>query len=443
MVDPIDPAHPPKAEYCIPLWLRDEQVKAAIARPIPRLAPHTELRDGPIACVGYGPSLEDTWEQLKVYPVIMSCSGSHKFLLERGIVPTYHLEVDPREHKVELLGTPHPDVHYLVASTCHPKYFDHLKHNRVTLWHVFDNSDESQRILPHGEWALTGGCSVGVRMLTLSRFLGYRELHVFGMDGSEHETRGKHAAAHPMQPAGHRLVTVHGRTFKTTTSMFAVANGIWHELDELRDVTATFYGDGLIQHMAQFYVKPDTAPASHIAMAKPEVISAEYKALNAQLHRENLTYGVGGAKHAATVTKLVTKIGATSVLDYGCGKGLLAKELSFPIWEYDPAIPGKDLSPRPADLVICTDVLEHIEPDKLLAVLSDLKRVVKKVGYFTIHTGPARKTLPDGRNTHLIQQHRQWWKNRLKVYFDVGMMKPVGPELHCIVSPKVKAPVAA
>ena len=439
----IDPVNPPKVEYCVPLWVRDEQIKMAIARPIPRIQPDQTLKDEPIACVGFGPSLNDTWEELKQYKTIMSCSGATRFLLDHGIVPTYHVEVDPRPHKVQLLGEPHPDIQYLIASACHPDVFNHLKNNKVTLWHVFDSTDEAIRTLPHGEWALTGGCSVGVRMLTLARFFGYREQHIYGMDGCEGAS-GKHAAPHPMQPVGHALVTYEGREFKTTSGMYAVAQGIWHELDEMPDVNATFHGDGLIQHMAKFYKRTDVPKKNFlIGFVKPEVISSTYRDLNKQLHATNIAYGVGGGKHAKMVLDIAKKLNTTSILDYGCGKGYLAKEIPYPIWEYDPAIPGKDESPRPADLVVCTDVLEHIEPEYLLGVLADLKRVTKTVGYFTIHTGAARKTLPDGRNTHLIQKHKQWWKNRLKAYFKVDMVKEVGPELHVIVSPKQKAQTVA
>jgi len=433
----LDPLNPPKVDYCVPTWLRDEQIKRAIERPIPRLTPVTDLRDEPIACVGYGPSLNDTWGHLSQFKYVMSCSGAHKFLVEKGIIPTYHIEVDPREHKVGLIGDPQKGTTYLIASACHPKVFDHLNDYNVVLWHIYDGTDEGQRLLPANEWAVTGGCSVGVRMLTLSRFLGFTDLHVFGMDGCESETYGKHAAKHPLQPPGHSLVTVHGREFKTTTSMFTVANGIFHEMDMLTDVKVKYYGDGLIQHMAKFYerkpVKPGTA---NIGMQKPELISAEYKELNRKLHQENIFYGVGGSKHKDTVLKIAEKLGTTSILDYGCGKGFLAKEIPFPIWEYDPAIPGKDAPPRPADLVVCTDVLEHIEPDKILPVLADLKRVVMKCGYFIIHTGAAQKTLPDGRNTHLIQQGKQWWKNRLKAFFTVGNIQQKGQELYCVLGPK-------
>ena len=148
---PLDITKAQEVSYCIPLWLRDEQIIQNIARSeVGRIEPHHDLRTDPCAIVCYGPSLNDTWKQVQDFQYIFSCSGSHKFLLERGIVPTWHVEVDPRVHKVELLGPPHPGVEYLVASTCHPQYFDHLKGFKVTLWHVFDNAEDGLRTLPPG-----------------------------------------------------------------------------------------------------------------------------------------------------------------------------------------------------------------------------------------------------------------------------------------------------
>src|SRR4026208_971828 len=106
-----------KTKYCIPDWLRDEQIKRAIARVSGRIQPG-ERKDEPVAIVGFGPSLNDTWEQIKGFKTVISCSGSHKFLVERGIKPTFHVEVDPREHKVALIGPPQKETKYLIASTC-------------------------------------------------------------------------------------------------------------------------------------------------------------------------------------------------------------------------------------------------------------------------------------------------------------------------------------
>jgi hypothetical protein len=116
----------------------------------------------------------------------------------------------------------------------------------------------------------------------------------------------------------------------------------------------------------------------------------------------------------------------------------LARELPFPIWSYDPVIPEISAPPRPADLVCCFDVLEHVEPDKIMAVLSDLKRCVKKAGYFIVHTGPASKCYANGQNAHLLQRDRSWWKFKLKKFFTVCQIEEHPPMLHVIVAPKSK-----
>jgi uncharacterized Rossmann fold enzyme len=426
-----------EVKYCIPHWLRDEQIRANSARITARISGTPEPRPEPVAVVGYGPSLNDTWEQIKGYEHVITCSGAHKFLVDRGIKPTHHVEVDPREHKVTLIGQPQEGTQYLLASACHPKLLKHLEGYDVRLWHVFDPSDEGWRQLPPGEWAIMGGCDVGLRAIAIAGFLGFRDVHVFGLDGSAREAR--HADAHPNGGTKFAPVEYGGKTYQTTPAMLEAARQLWHELDQLPKVKATFYGEGLIQAMAKDYVPKPVAEKNLVAISKPAVISAEYRDLNAQLHRDNLFYGVGGGKYAPLVKTLMDKIGTRSVLDYGCGKGYLASTLAqegIPIWEYDPAVPGKSEAPRPADLVICTDVLEHVEPDHIVAVLLDLKRVTRKVGYFVVHTGPSSKSLPDGRNAHVLQRSRKWWERVLGKFFYVGKVNEKAPLVEFVIGPK-------
>lgn len=434
-----------EVSYAVPLWLRDEQIRVNTAAVPLRITPGTPT-DEPCAVVCYGPSLNDTWEQIRGFKKIISCSGAHKFLIDRGIVPTWHVDVDPRIHKKQLIGEPHPDVAYLIASTCHPDYVQWLldSHVGVTLWHVFDSDDEAMRVLPPGEWALTGGCSVGLRALAMARFLGHKQLDVFGMDGCDGPS-GKHAAAHPNQAKKRSEVVYEGKTYYTTPGFLEAARTTAHEVDELRDVTVRFHGEGLVQAMMRNYKRTSTPylEGGNLAFNKPELISSEYRRLNAQLHRDNLAYGVGAGKHADVVKKLIATLKTEnglppSVLDYGAGKGYLQKALPFPIYQYDPAIPGMEESPRPADLVCCLDVLEHIEPERLIYVLDDLRRCTKQIGYFVVNTKPAQKTLPDGRNTHLIQEGQVWWAAKLGQFFTVAKIFERGAELHALVSPHAK-----
>ncbi len=423
--------------YCIPNWLRDEQIKVNIGKCKNRIKEVTELIDEPIALVNYGPSLLDTWEEIKKFKYVMSCSGAHKFLVQRGIIPTWHIDVDPREHKIGLIGQPQKETEYLIASACSPKLFDYLEGYNVKLWHIFDTTDDGFRSLPYGEWAITGGCSAGVRTLTLARFLGFKNQHVFGMDGCISE-EGTHAGPHQNSPKDFSILKYEGKEYKTTPAMLEAAKNVWHELNMMKDVTATFYGSGLVQDMAKTFVRKEQPKDSFIAFAKPELISPEYRAMNIQMHEKYLEFGVSGNRHVKVVMSIADSLKSkyVSILDYGCGKGYLAKSLPFPIAEYDPAIPGKDESPRPADLVVCTDVLEHIEPDRLDYVLDDLRRCVKNVGYFVISTREAAKKLPDGRNTHLNVHNRDWWEEKLRQGFKVGKIVEKKEEIYVLVGVK-------
>jgi hypothetical protein len=433
---------PQKVTYCCPLEIRDEQVRLSTRRIKGRIEgyPEGKTRPEPIAIVCYGPSLNNTWKQIKKFDYIMTGSGSHKFLIDKGFKPSdfkewKHLEVDPREHKATLLGTPQEGIEYLIASCCHPKVFDLLEDFDIKLWHVFSNEEQFLRTLPRGDWAITGGSNVGLRQMTVARFLGFNNLHIFGMDGCEGKS-GKHAAEHPNQPQESFPTPYKGKIYQSTPAMVECARQTFHELNQMPDVKAKFYGRGLVQAMAKDYKPEYPKDKPTIACQKPELISEEYRKLNADLHTSNAAYGIGGSKHVDTVKKLAESCKPRSVLDYGSGKGYLAKALDFPIWEYDPAIPGKDESPRPADLVVCTDVLEHIEPTKLIFVLDDLRRCTKQVGYFVIHTGPAMKKYTNGQNTHLIQQGRAWWEKRLSKFFKVAKIFEKNKELHVIVGPK-------
>jgi hypothetical protein len=147
------------------------------------------------------------------------------------------------------------------------------------------------------------------------------------------------------------------------------------------------------------------------------LISDEYRDMNRRLHAAG-DYGASGERWAETVRGVHQKMGGGTILDYGCGQRTLEKGLGLPIANYDPCIAGLDAPPEPADLVVCTDVLEHVEPEMLPEVLDDLRRVTRRIGFFVIANRPAAKVLPDGRNAHLIQEGPRWWLPRLCERFE-------------------------
>lgn len=152
-----------------------------------------------------------------------------------------------------------------------------------------------------------------------------------------------------------------------------------------------------------------------------EIITQEYKELQAEKHRIDPRWGSGSWRHIDDIERFMGETESKTALDYGCGKGNLKKALQNPDWlsEYDPCIPGKDAKPDPADIVICTDVLEHIEPQLLDNVLEDIAKCAKRVAFLVIATRPAKNILPDGRNPHLIVENKEWWLEKIRKHFFV------------------------
>lgn len=409
--------------YCIPLWLRDLQVKQNIKRIKDRVELHEGKRPEDIAVVGYGPSLKKTWKEIKKFKYIITTSGAHQFLIEKGIIPTWHLDVDPRSHKVKLLGKVHKDVIYTPCSTVHKSYIDALvkAKAKIKLWHCFSTDQDAMRILDQGEFALTGGCDAGMRAMSLARFMGFVNLHVFGMDGSYDD--GYHAGYHsnPIKkvfdleyPKGS------GNIFKTSPHLMEVAKTVPHEVNMLKLDSVKFYGDGFVSALMKNH-KLERPKVSNIAFQRPVLITEKSLRKFKRLHK-TVEYGASGHKQAEIIKKLVEKCKFESVLDYGCGKGTLASHLSFPIWEYDPAIEGKDTQPRQADLVVCIDVLDEVEKENLEDVICDLKGLTKKVGYFIVKDKSFVKPLSK--------------------YFGVASVKEFEGKIQILVGPKIQKPKA-
>jgi hypothetical protein len=152
------------------------------------------------------------------------------------------------------------------------------------------------------------------------------------------------------------------------------------------------------------------------------LFSERYAEQLRELHDRDDSFGLG--LHTSLVAQLIDFLKVKAVSDYGAGKQALRVGLErrfgakIDYYPYDPAFP--EYGPAvAAELVCCIEVLEHVEPSCLEALLADLDRVTIKYGFFTVNTAPAKKTLSDGRNAHLIQEPISWWLARLGTYFDV------------------------
>jgi len=151
-------------------------------------------------------------------------------------------------------------------------------------------------------------------------------------------------------------------------------------------------------------------------MNKREYYIDQYK----QLHASK-SYGTSsGRQLVKPIQHLINIKKPQSVLDYGCGQSDLYKKLNGPkvVDRYDPAIP--DLSTHPTehyDMVLCTDVMEHIPEEEVDNVLNDLHSLGDTV-YVVISCIEAYALLPNGENAHTTVKPQQWWVDKLKTIWD-------------------------
>lgn len=154
------------------------------------------------------------------------------------------------------------------------------------------------------------------------------------------------------------------------------------------------------------------------------VISEDYR----KLIEEETKRPWGGAVIGSTprIYNWAMAYDCKSILDYGSGKSdfLITLNETYPnhglqINQYEPARPEFAMDPPVSDMTICVDVLEHIEPDKLDAVLEHIWLKTNKIFYFKACTVEAFGKLPDGRNLHLIIEDKDFWLDKISKYFDL------------------------
>ena len=134
------------------------------------------------------------------------------------------------------------------------------------------------------------------------------------------------------------------------------------------------------------------------------------------------------------------KRGSGTVLDFGSGTGVhWTKKVRIPgqrelqtaseffgprlrgFYRYDPAHPEYCIKPiGKFDIIMCTEVLEHIPTDELPELLTEMKSYLTDDGVviLTIPKGLSNNAFPDGKNLHITLMETKEWNELLDLYFD-------------------------
>jgi hypothetical protein len=134
-------------------------------------------------------------------------------------------------------------------------------------------------------------------------------------------------------------------------------------------------------------------------------------------------YGASAGLYLDLVASEIISMNPSSILDYGCGRSDLAVRFwndgGRQIERYDPAIPEFATMPKGEfDLVLCCDVMEHIQMRDVDKILSEIREKSSRA-LFVISLRLARAHLPDGQNAHVTLLTKNEWRRWLLSYFPV------------------------
>ena len=192
----------------------------------------------------------------------MACGSVHDHLVDLGITPSFAIAVDAMEDAVNWFQKPQEKTSYLLASQCHPNMFERLADHKIAMWHFKGQIDGEEEVFK-GEKLINWGVMVGNHSIQMSLFLGFQELHFFGMDASHRN--GRHHAYdvgkyhdHILEQ-GCQVYTVNGKEFVSTTALVS-------QMEHFFDIFASTDGQFI-----KGYVHNDDLWAEVIKASPPEM----------------------------------------------------------------------------------------------------------------------------------------------------------------------------
>ena len=205
-------------------------------------------------------------ELAKTHPVI-ACGSAHDWCIDNGIIPSYATMVDPDPISINYISKPNPDTIYLIASQCHPCVFDKLSDYKVAMWHCYgEYLKEFLDANEPGYVGVGGGCTIGLRSISIAILLGYTNLHFFGFDSCLGSNDIGHAYALSTENEYKGLIGENGKIHVVRLGLDGPGEKVYRCMgyqlaqmdhfiklyDSFRQYfTPTFHGGGLLAHCVE------------------------------------------------------------------------------------------------------------------------------------------------------------------------------------------------
>ena len=232
-------------------------IKSSIKRGLPQVEPY-ETQDKVIGLVVGGQTLEETFpdllEKRKNGMPVVSVNGSHKYCMERGLVPSAMVMLDSREFNNRFVTPIAKDCKYFISSQCHPSVFDRLEDcgSKVWIWHCAGDTDNEDLLKEqYGDkyFTIMGGSTVTLRAIHLFRMLGFSKFEVYGFDSC---IIGQHHAYEQKENDDEQVidVMVADKEFRCTAAHYHQAKEFVQMIAKTGEhYDLAIHGGGLISHI--------------------------------------------------------------------------------------------------------------------------------------------------------------------------------------------------
>lgn len=169
---------------------------------------------------GAAPSLNDSLDTIKLLQsengIVFGCNSAAQVLSNNGISVDYQNIIEP--HEIILSKFCKEAGTHLIGSIAPPEIF-RMAQNPI-LWHPLLDFVQKRLVDSTRKFSyIGGGVSIGIYSLCIAYTMGFREIHVFGMDSS-FDNEAFYANGDGLG-IGYLLVDVehNGKTYKTTYDM--------------------------------------------------------------------------------------------------------------------------------------------------------------------------------------------------------------------------------
>lgn len=223
-------------------------IRYSLSLGLPELQIAPCAHDGTFCIVGSSPSLPTQVDAIRAEQdrgrAICAINGGHDFLMAHGITPDLFITVDPRP-------MPHNFKHlnkttvYLISSRCSPETFDTLKEQDLMIWHSWSDNFEQEEIKE--KMAIGGGTTSGMRAINVAYVLGYRSVHLYGMDSCLNDKREKRWDSDSLFLETQTTDVICGdKSFICNMAMAQQAQDFQGVYDVMGDIHIEVFGGGLL-----------------------------------------------------------------------------------------------------------------------------------------------------------------------------------------------------